>query len=215
VTPTSSERGQETRERLLDAAAQLIVEDGWGAVTTRRVADRAGLRPGLVHYHFRTVEDLLIEAALATARREATAAADALSQTADAGEGITQVLEMMSSYSAEDPATVLFSEMLLASTRIERLRSELADLMAEWRTGVADWLRSADASRDAAAGPDGGGDGGTAGRDGYEATAMLLGAALDGLVLHRLIDPALAEISVTEPLARLAGAAGRRDPDDS
>lgn len=212
MTPTSSERGQETRERLLDAAAQLIVEDGWGAVTTRRVADRAGLRPGLVHYHFRTVEDLLIEAALASARREATAAADALAQTADAGEGIAQVLEMMSSYSAEDPTTVLFSEMLLASTRIERLRSELAELMAEWRTGVADWLRSADASRDTAAGPGGGGHGGTDGRDGYEATAMLLGAALDGLVLHRLIDPALAEISVTEPLARLAGAA-RRHPD--
>lgn len=203
MTPTSAERGHETRERLLDAAAQLIVEDGWGAVTTRRVADRAGLRPGLVHYHFRTVTDLLIEASLASARRELNAAVEALSHADDPAQGITEVLEMLSSYSSSDPATVLFSEMLLASTRLERLRSELSRLLAEWRTTVADWLRAANASRgtgssQSADPADDGGD--------LEATAVLLGAALDGLVLHRLIDPSLAGISVTQPLARLVGA---------
>ncbi|OEU87317.1 TetR family transcriptional regulator [Streptomyces abyssalis] len=190
MTPTSAERGQETRRRLLDAAAQLIVEDGWGAVTTRRVADRAELRPGLVHYHFSTVTDLLIEAALASARREMTRAAEAMSQADDASGGVIQVLEMVSEYTATDPTTVLFSEMLLASTRLERLRTELAELMAEWRGGVAEWLRAA---------------GGTSGsQDDAEATALLLGAAIDGLVLHRLIDPSLARISVSGPLARLA-----------
>ncbi|MFC4493396.1 TetR/AcrR family transcriptional regulator [Streptomyces ovatisporus] len=205
MTPTSSERGQETRQRLLDAAAQLIVEDGWGAVTTRRAADRAGLRPGLVHYHFRTVEDLLVEASLAAARREVDSAAELLSATADPGEGVTQVLEMMSSYSAADPSTILFSEMLLASTRVERLRGELAELLGVWRRAVADWLRSVDAPS-AGGGLTDGAEAPARADEHYEATAVLLGAALDGLVLHRLIDPALAEISVTDQLARLAGA---------
>jgi TetR/AcrR family transcriptional regulator len=43
---------------LIDAAEQLMLEEGYAAVTSRRVADRAGLKPQLVHYYFRTMEDL-------------------------------------------------------------------------------------------------------------------------------------------------------------
>ena len=45
---------------LLDAAEQLLIEEGYAAVTSRRVADRAGLKPQLVHYYFRTMEDLFL-----------------------------------------------------------------------------------------------------------------------------------------------------------
>jgi len=46
---------------LLDAAEQLMLEDGYASVTSRRVAERAGLKPQLVHYYFRTMDDLFIE----------------------------------------------------------------------------------------------------------------------------------------------------------
>src|ERR1700720_4013651 len=46
---------------LLDAAEQLLLEEGYGAVTSRRVAERAGLKPQLVHYYFRGMEDLFLE----------------------------------------------------------------------------------------------------------------------------------------------------------
>ena len=45
---------------LLDAAEQLLLEEGYAAVTSRRVAERAGLKPQLVHYYFRTMEDLFL-----------------------------------------------------------------------------------------------------------------------------------------------------------
>lgn len=45
---------------LLDAAEQLLIEEGYAAVTSRRVADQAGLKPQLVHYYFRTMEDLFL-----------------------------------------------------------------------------------------------------------------------------------------------------------
>lgn len=48
------------RTVLLDAAEQLLIEDGYAAVTSRRVADRAGLKPQLVHYYFRTMDDLFL-----------------------------------------------------------------------------------------------------------------------------------------------------------
>ena len=45
---------------LLDAAEQLLLEEGYASVTSRRVAEKAGLKPQLVHYYFRTMEDLFL-----------------------------------------------------------------------------------------------------------------------------------------------------------
>jgi TetR/AcrR family transcriptional regulator len=49
-----------TRAALLDAAERLMVEDGYAAVTSRRVAAEAGVKPALVHYYFRTMDDLFL-----------------------------------------------------------------------------------------------------------------------------------------------------------
>jgi AcrR family transcriptional regulator len=49
------------RGLLLDAAEQLMIEEGYAAVTSRRLANKAGLKPQLVHYYFRTMEELFLE----------------------------------------------------------------------------------------------------------------------------------------------------------
>ena len=53
-----------TSEKLLDAALDVILEKGWAQASTRAVADRAGVRPGVVHYHFASQQDLRIDAAM-------------------------------------------------------------------------------------------------------------------------------------------------------
>jgi AcrR family transcriptional regulator len=64
-TPSSSRRigaeDSETRAQLVDAAEELLLEEGYAAVTSRRVAAKAGLKPQLVHYYFRTMDDLFLE----------------------------------------------------------------------------------------------------------------------------------------------------------
>lgn len=45
---------------MLEAADQLIRDEGYASVSTRRVAARAGLKPSLVHYYFPTTDDLLL-----------------------------------------------------------------------------------------------------------------------------------------------------------
>src|SRR5690606_21688674 len=50
-----------TRTRLLDAAERLLLREGYASVTSRRVAAEAGLKPQLVHYYFRTMDDLFLE----------------------------------------------------------------------------------------------------------------------------------------------------------
>ena len=50
----------ETRAALIDAAEKVMLEEGYAAVTSRRVAAKAGLKPQLVHYYFRTMDDLFL-----------------------------------------------------------------------------------------------------------------------------------------------------------
>jgi AcrR family transcriptional regulator len=49
-----------SRRALIEAAAELLEHEGAHAISARRVAERAKLKPQLVHYYFRTMEDLLI-----------------------------------------------------------------------------------------------------------------------------------------------------------
>lgn len=44
---------------LLDAAERLLVDSGHAAVTTRRLAEEAGMNHGLVHYYFGSIENVL------------------------------------------------------------------------------------------------------------------------------------------------------------
>lgn len=48
------------RTLLLDAAEQLLLTGGVSAVSSRRVAEKAGLKHQLVHYYFRTMDELFL-----------------------------------------------------------------------------------------------------------------------------------------------------------
>jgi AcrR family transcriptional regulator len=49
-----------TRTALLDAAEQVMLSDGYAAVTTRRLATEAGVNSALVHYYFGSMDGLFI-----------------------------------------------------------------------------------------------------------------------------------------------------------
>jgi AcrR family transcriptional regulator len=53
-------RGLATRGRILDAAREVLLDHGHGGTSTRAVADRAGVRLSLVHYHFGGKQNLLV-----------------------------------------------------------------------------------------------------------------------------------------------------------
>jgi AcrR family transcriptional regulator len=47
-------------DALLDAAERLLVDVGYVGITTRRLAEEAGVNHGLVHYYFSSIENLLV-----------------------------------------------------------------------------------------------------------------------------------------------------------
>jgi len=62
-------RGARSVQRILDAAARLFGKDGFQGASMTAVAKAAGVSKGLLHYHFKSKEHLLIEATRATFRQ--------------------------------------------------------------------------------------------------------------------------------------------------
>jgi AcrR family transcriptional regulator len=60
--PTRAEQREATRLALIDAAIECLAEGGYPSLTTRRIAQRAGVAQSTLMHHFETREALLVEA---------------------------------------------------------------------------------------------------------------------------------------------------------
>ncbi|WNG86883.1 TetR/AcrR family transcriptional regulator [Mycobacterium sp. ITM-2016-00317] len=49
------------RQRLIEATAKIMREEGYAAATSRKVAAEAGVKQALVYYYFPTMDDLFVE----------------------------------------------------------------------------------------------------------------------------------------------------------
>jgi AcrR family transcriptional regulator len=56
------------RAQILDAAAELFSEQGYGAATTRQIADAVGVRQASIYYHFSNKQEILTELLTDTVR---------------------------------------------------------------------------------------------------------------------------------------------------
>lgn len=57
--PRSAEPG--ARQRLIEATAKVMRDEGYAAATSRRIATEAGVKQALVYYYFPTMDDLFVE----------------------------------------------------------------------------------------------------------------------------------------------------------
>ncbi|MDT5357770.1 MAG: hypothetical protein QOJ56_6302 [Mycobacterium sp.] len=103
---------------LLDAAEQLMLEEGYAAVTSRRVAEKAALKPQLVHYYFRTMDDLF----LAAFRRRAEEGLEAQAQVLQA----RQPLWALWRFSTDPAATAITMEFIALANHRKALKAEIA-----------------------------------------------------------------------------------------
>ena len=62
VTASKTAARSAAEGALLDAAERLLAEVGHAGITTRRLAEEAGVNNGLVHYYFGSNEQLLVRA---------------------------------------------------------------------------------------------------------------------------------------------------------
>jgi AcrR family transcriptional regulator len=186
-TPRSGRSSPATRERLTRAAAELIAELGWGRVTTRAVAERAGVPHGAVSYHFRGKQELLIESCLA-AFAEAVPFEEYAAQ-ASVGD-LVDLIDSQVDQGLQTDAVLgrLMFEAIREAERDEALRARLGAKISEYRK-VRVALVQAEQER-----------GEIPATLSAEGIATLVTAVGDGLFLHALLDP---DLDVSEALGAL------------
>jgi hypothetical protein len=94
------------------------------------------------------------------------------------------LLGVLDEYTGQDALSTAFLETYLAATRDPALHADVAVVLTGFRDRMADWLAGHGVADPAA-------------------VATVLGAAVDGLVLHRGLDPRLDQASVAAVLGRL------------
>jgi AcrR family transcriptional regulator len=110
---------------LLDAAEQLMLEEGYAAVTSRRVAEKAALKPQLVHYYFRTMDDLFLAAFRRRAEQGLQAQAEALQSR--------QPLWALWRFSTDPAATAITMEFVALANHRKALKAEIAYFAERFR----------------------------------------------------------------------------------
>lgn len=114
-----------TRTALLDAAQQVLLEEGYAAATSRRVAARAGLKPQLVHYYFRTMDDLFLALVRRGAQQNLERQAEALASP--------YPLRALWELSNDPAASALTIEFAALANHRKAIRAELASYGEQFR----------------------------------------------------------------------------------
>jgi AcrR family transcriptional regulator len=177
---SATDRSEQTRIRLLDAARSVVAREGWAGASSRAVAAQAGVNLALITYHFGSKADLLLAAFRSAVARLGAAAVPGrpgqhpLVAAILAGERIA----------TDEDARVLLAACVEA-TRDTAVAEVVTEGLTAMRAMVLAQL---------------GGGRRNAG------LATLLAATMDGLLLHRAIDPTTDLRGAARALARLLDA---------
>ena len=187
-----------TRQRILRATVALMAEIGIDRVRTRTIAERAGVNPALVHYHFGSVPALVLEAAEDALRRELGPSIDVLRSGATMKASLRAILAWIERYGQRTAGSTILAEAMVKATRDPSFRRWTKRASQRFRSAILERL---EAARDA---------GELDPNLDLSAAAMLLAASLDGLLFHRLVDPTLDVMRAAAPLEAMLGS--RRPP---
>jgi AcrR family transcriptional regulator len=110
---------------LLDAAERVLIAEGYAAVTSRRVAAEAGLKPQLVHYYFATMDDLF----LAVFRRRAEIGLERQAAALASDDPLQALWE----FSLDPAGTALSTELNSLAIHRPAIRSEIAQVAEQLR----------------------------------------------------------------------------------
>jgi AcrR family transcriptional regulator len=173
ATPSTRRRGPETRDALVAAGLALLERDGIDSLTTRRIAEEAGLPLGAVHYWFADKDELLgvvVDTLLADVRSEVAAA----SAAALPGDRLDSAFRGFSALPSGRQLALfeLTTHAIRTPGLREQARRQYASYRGAAREGLSPWIDDADRSL----------PGGAA------ALASLIVAVIDGVTLAQLAD---------------------------
>lgn len=186
---------EEKRKRILDATEEIMLKDGYAAVSSRSVAAAVGIQAPLVHYYYATLDDLFVAVLQRLSGRSVERMAAALLSE--------EPLRAWWALASDQRGTSMFVELLAAANHRPPLKAELGTIARDVRRMQMDVLEN------------------ILGEYGIDAELFpppLVAAAVQGLAFSLVQDHAAGYDTATdeafEAMARLVDRleAGRRRP---
>lgn len=114
-----------TRAALVDAAEQLIREEGYAAVTARRVAQKASMKFQLIYYYFNSLDDLFLEVFQRGAEQHLERMTEALDSA--------QPLQALWGFSSDASDTRFILEFMVMANHHEVIRKAIGEFAERLR----------------------------------------------------------------------------------
>lgn len=169
----SAGRGDRTRAALVAAGMECLVEEGWAGLTHRRVAVRADVNAGLVHYHFGSIGGLRSAVARHASDALIRPAMSRLRSGASVEALVTEIAELVRAALGDAHGVRLLTQIVVGTGYYPEVAEEIRPAIRDARAALAERLVELDP--------------GWAEDDARDAAALLLGA-IDGVMLHGLVD---------------------------
>ncbi len=186
---TESRNAQETRERIITAAYNVLAKKGYEATTLREISKAADAAPGLVHYYFGGKDQLLVEVIKEVGTRYSQVP-DQLIQPLGEDNPIQAILQQPIDQIVQEPEWYRLRQELFALGLHNTLMApQVRELLAEGREGIASQIQNI--------------FGETTVDPSILATLLL--AFFDGLALQKIMDPDLDISAFSGVLAQILG----------
>ena len=164
-------KGRERIESILDAATRILIDEGYAELSTRKIAARAGIRPGHLQYYYPTKQDVVRGLLERYLERATVAFGERLASTAPTPERrLEAALDGILRDQEDGESARFFFELWALAARDPAVAEAMQGFYrASWRTLVDALLATEPAL----------------GRPRAERRAALLIATLEGLSLFR------------------------------
>ena len=165
-----STRSADTRTKILEAAFQILARQGYENTSIKDIAEEAGVAQGLVHYHFKSKQQLVL-AVLAEVCREMEFG------DAQGAAGAQAAYEKFKNMLKGSQAThALYIQLIAMGLHDKELGAGVLNFVRQDRAHIEDIARQVLAEREADPRP-------------ARAIASVVEAAVLGIMVQNLIDP--------------------------
>jgi AcrR family transcriptional regulator len=117
--------GSENWHAMLDSAQEILREEGHAALTSRRIAERMGVKQRLIYYYFHTMDELIVDLFQRMSERELAR----LNHAAQSARPLREVWDVC----IHTTDARLVSQFMALANRIEGLRKEVVHFIEESR----------------------------------------------------------------------------------
>jgi len=131
-----------TSQRVLDAAKQCLVEGGYATLSTRRIADRAGVPLSQIHYHFGSKKALVLAMLAADNATRLSRQAEMYGDDAPLWKRWEQACEFLEEDMASGYVRVL-QEMIAAGWCDDEISEQVRATLRGWYVLLTDVARAA------------------------------------------------------------------------